>query len=75
MMNGYYIRDSFQLQFMRIILPILLLCSTFCLAQDDEFRDFRNKKDNFVKVSQKISGPIWPPSSWRVLMKALPNCP
>jgi hypothetical protein len=38
---------------MRIILPILLLCSTFCLAQDDEFRDFRNKKDNFVKVSQK----------------------
>lgn len=38
---------------MRIILPILLLCSTLALAQDDEFRDFRNKKDNFVKVSQK----------------------
>lgn len=38
---------------MRIFLPILLLCSTLCLAQDDEFRDFRNKKDNFIKVSQK----------------------
>lgn len=38
---------------MRIILPVLLLCTTFCLAQDEEFRDFRNKKDNFVKVSQK----------------------
>ena len=38
---------------MRIILPILLLCSTLALAQDDEFRDFRNKKDNFLKVSQK----------------------
>lgn len=38
---------------MRIILPILLLCSTLALAQDDEYRDFRNKKDNFVKVSQK----------------------
>lgn len=38
---------------MRIVLPILLLCSTWCLAQDAEFRDFRNKKDNFVKVSQK----------------------
>lgn len=38
---------------MRIILPILLLCSTWCLAQDLEFRDFRNKKDNFLKVTQK----------------------
>lgn len=38
---------------MRIILPILLLCSTLALAQDDEFRDFRNKKDNFVKMQQK----------------------
>ena len=38
---------------MRILLPILLLCSTFALAQDDEFRDFRNKKDNFNKISQK----------------------
>ncbi|AXY72614.1 hypothetical protein D3H65_00890 [Paraflavitalea soli] len=38
---------------MRIILPILLLCSTLALAQDDEFRDFRNKKDNFSKMQQK----------------------
>lgn len=38
---------------MRIVLPLLLLCSTFCLAQDYEFRDFRNKKDNFAKVAQK----------------------
>lgn len=39
---------------MRIILPAVLLFSTYlCTAQDIEFRDFRNKKDNFVKVSQK----------------------
>lgn len=38
---------------MRIILPVLLFCTTLCLAQDEEFRDFRNKKDNFLKVSQK----------------------
>ncbi len=51
---------------MRIILPILLLCSTLALAQDDEFRDFRNKKDNFVKVSQKDIRPTWLLSSWPV---------
>lgn len=38
---------------MRIFLPFLLLISTICLAQDEEFRDFRNRKDNFTKISQK----------------------
>lgn len=38
---------------MRIFLPLLLLVSTICLAQDEEFRDFRNRKDNFNKISQK----------------------
>ncbi|WP_276483910.1 hypothetical protein [Paraflavitalea pollutisoli] len=38
---------------MRIFLPLFLLISTICLAQDEEFRDFRNRKDNFNKISQK----------------------
>jgi hypothetical protein len=42
---------------MRNVLTLLILVSSFCsLAQDDlGFRDFRNKKDNFIKIpsSQK----------------------
>jgi hypothetical protein len=37
---------------MRNVLTLLILVSGFCsMSQDIEFRDFRNKKDNFVKIS------------------------
>lgn len=37
---------------MRNVLTLLILVSGLCtMAQDIEFRDFRNRKDNFVKIS------------------------
>lgn len=40
---------------MRIILPAVLIFSTLlCRAQDEEFRDFRNKKDNYIKAPKEL---------------------
>ena len=38
---------------MRILLSVLLLSTAFTSLAQDDFPDYRSKKDNFIKIAQK----------------------
>jgi hypothetical protein len=38
---------------MRILLPVFFLCFVLTAAAQDDYPDYRSKKDNFIKISQK----------------------